>query len=55
MSKRSKLHFLADWMRVDCADTSVIRTKSGKGLLYARSQVVLAAKAFDLEAIDMVM
>lgn len=37
-----------------CADTSVIRSRSRLELLYARSQVVTAAKAFGLEAIDMV-
>jgi len=37
-----------------CADTSIIRTKSRMGLLYTRSQVVVAAKAFGLDAIDMV-
>lgn len=38
----------------DCADTSVIRTPSRQELLYARSQIVIAAKAFGLNAIDMV-
>ncbi|KLO17277.1 citrate lyase beta subunit [Schizopora paradoxa] len=37
-----------------CADTSIIRTKSRLELLYTRSQVVIAAKAFGLDAIDMV-
>ncbi|TFK74758.1 beta subunit of citrate lyase [Pluteus cervinus] len=37
-----------------CADTSIIRTSSLRELLYTRSQVVIAAKAFGLEAIDMV-
>ncbi|KAH8114622.1 citrate lyase beta subunit [Phellopilus nigrolimitatus] len=37
-----------------CADTSIIRTPSRLELLYTRSQIVLAAKAFGLEAIDMV-
>lgn len=37
----------------DCADTSVIRTPSRRELLYPRSQIVIAAKAFGLEAIDM--
>ncbi|KAG9315635.1 citrate lyase beta subunit [Chiua virens] len=37
-----------------CADTSVIRTTSKQELLYVRSQVVITAKAFGLEAIDMV-
>ncbi|KAF9236507.1 Pyruvate/Phosphoenolpyruvate kinase-like domain-containing protein [Melanogaster broomeanus] len=37
-----------------CADTSVVRTTSRQELLFVRSQVVIAAKAFGLEAIDMV-
>ncbi|KAF8630935.1 hypothetical protein AX17_005292 [Amanita inopinata Kibby_2008] len=37
-----------------CADTSIIRTPSRHELLYTRSQIVVAAKAFGLEAIDMV-
>ncbi|KAG8934818.1 hypothetical protein FRC01_000086 [Tulasnella sp. 417] len=37
-----------------CADTSIIRTRSRTELLYARSHVVNAAKAFGLHAIDMV-
>lgn len=38
----------------DCADTSIIRTPSRRELLYTRSQIVITAKAFGLEAIDMV-
>lgn len=38
----------------DCADTSVVRTTSKQELLYVRSQIVIMAKAFELEAIDMV-
>jgi citrate lyase beta subunit len=38
----------------DCADTSVIRTPSRLELLYVRSQIAIAAKAFGLDAIDMV-
>jgi hypothetical protein len=38
----------------DCADTSVIRTPSRRELLYPRSKIAIAAKAFGLEAIDMV-
>lgn len=38
----------------DCADTSVVRTTSRQELLYVRSQIVIMAKAFELEAIDMV-
>ncbi|KAH7910848.1 citrate lyase beta subunit [Hygrophoropsis aurantiaca] len=37
-----------------CADTSVVRTSSRQELLYVRSQIVIAAKAFGLNAIDMV-
>ncbi|EPQ54754.1 beta subunit of citrate lyase [Gloeophyllum trabeum ATCC 11539] len=37
-----------------CADTSIIRTQSRQELLYARSRIVNAAKAFGLQAIDMV-
>ncbi|EIN12833.1 citrate lyase beta subunit [Punctularia strigosozonata HHB-11173 SS5] len=36
-----------------CADTSIVRTRSRSELLYARSRMVIAAKAFGLEAIDM--
>jgi len=37
-----------------CADTSIIRTPSRQELLYTRSQIVVAAKTFGLDAIDMV-
>ncbi|KAI9462197.1 citrate lyase beta subunit [Boletus coccyginus] len=37
-----------------CADTSVVRTTSKQELLFVRSQIVITAKAFGLEAIDMV-
>ncbi|PFH53885.1 hypothetical protein AMATHDRAFT_53467 [Amanita thiersii Skay4041] len=37
-----------------CADTSIIRTPSRRELLFTRSQIVIIAKAFGLEAIDMV-
>ncbi|KAF9454812.1 P-loop containing nucleoside triphosphate hydrolase protein [Macrolepiota fuliginosa MF-IS2] len=37
-----------------CADTGILRTNSRRELLYTRSQIVIAAKAFGLEAIDMV-
>ncbi|OAX33381.1 Phosphoenolpyruvate/pyruvate domain-containing protein, partial [Rhizopogon vinicolor AM-OR11-026] len=37
-----------------CADTSVVRTPSRLELLYVRSQITIAAKAFGLDAIDMV-
>ena len=39
---------------LDCADTSVIRTSSRQELLYPRSKIAVVAKAFGLEAIDMV-
>ena len=41
-------------VRIDCADTSVLRTTSRQELLFVRSQIVITAKAFGLEAIDMV-
>ena len=37
-----------------CADTGVTRTPEGRGLLYARSALVMHAAAFGLNAIDMV-
>jgi len=37
-----------------CADTSIIRSRSRSELLYARSKIVSAAKAFGLLSIDMV-
>jgi len=37
-----------------CADTSVIRTPSRQELLYPRSKIAVTARAFGLEAIDMV-
>ncbi|EPT05192.1 hypothetical protein FOMPIDRAFT_1155851 [Fomitopsis schrenkii] len=37
-----------------CADTSIIRTKSRQELLYTRSQIAITAKAFGLDAVDMV-
>ena len=44
----------SDIQPADCADTSIIRSRSRQELLYTRSQIVIAAKAFSLEAIDMV-
>ena len=38
----------------DCADTRIIRTPSRQELLYTRSKIVSAARAFGLDAIDMV-
>ncbi|KAI0801738.1 Pyruvate/Phosphoenolpyruvate kinase-like domain-containing protein [Irpex lacteus] len=37
-----------------CADTSIIRTPSRQELLFTRSQIAITAKAFGLDAIDMV-
>ncbi|CAE6538550.1 unnamed protein product [Rhizoctonia solani] len=37
-----------------CADTHIIRTKTRQELLYPRSQMATAAKAFGLQCIDMV-
>jgi len=37
-----------------CADTGIIRTPSRLELLYTRSSIVVTAKAFGLQAIDMV-
>lgn len=37
-----------------CADTGIMRTPSRRELLYTRSEIVITAKAFGLEAIDMV-
>lgn len=39
---------------VDCADTMIVRTKTRQELLYTRSQIAVTAKAFGLDAIDMV-
>ena len=41
-------------MFVDCADASVVRTSSRQELLYPRSKIAAVARAFGLEAIDMV-
>ena len=38
----------------DCADTRIIRTPSRQELLYTRSKIVAVARAFGLDAIDMV-
>lgn len=37
-----------------CADVEAIRTEAALEMLYARSQLVIAAKAYGLQAIDMV-
>lgn len=44
----------SDGMNPDCADTSIIRTRSRQELLYTRSQIAITAKAFGLGAVDMV-
>ena len=41
-------------MFIDCADSSVVRTSSRQELLYPRSKIAAVARAFGLEAIDMV-
>ena len=41
-------------MFTDCADSSVVRTSTRQELLYPRSKIAVVAKAFGLEAIDMV-
>jgi len=46
-----------DWTKTfitDCADTRIIRTPSRQELLYTRSKIVAAARAFGLDTIDMV-
>lgn len=39
---------------LDCADVGIIRTPSRMEMLFARSQIVTAAKAYGLQAIDLV-
>jgi citrate lyase beta subunit len=39
---------------VDCADVGITRTPSREELLYPRSKLVTTAKAFGLQAIDLV-
>ena len=39
---------------LDCADVGVIRTSGRTELLYPRSKLVTTAKAFGLQAIDLV-
>ena len=38
----------------DCADTRIVRTLSRQELLYTRSKILAVARAFGLDAIDMV-
>jgi citrate lyase subunit beta-like protein len=40
--------------RADCADLGITRTSNRQELLYSRSKLVTTAKAFDLQAIDLV-
>jgi len=51
---RTTLGLFPDARSSDCADTSIIRTHSRQELLYTRSKIAVASKAFGLEAIDMV-
>lgn len=39
---------------VDCADVGLTRTRRRSELLYPRSKLVTTAKAFGLQAIDLV-
>lgn len=48
----SRLYGKAD--ESDCADVGLIRTPHRSELLYPRSRLVTAAKAFGLQAIDLV-
>ena len=43
-----------DKLTQDCADVGLIRTASRMEMLYPRSQLVTAAKAYGLQAIDLV-
>lgn len=40
--------------RADCADVGITRTSNRSELLYPRSKLVTTAKAFGLQAIDLV-
>ncbi|EUC53665.1 HpcH/HpaI aldolase/citrate lyase family protein [Rhizoctonia solani AG-3 Rhs1AP] len=52
---RPAFHFDYQFAAEDyCADTHIIRTKTRQELLYPRSQMATAAKAFGLQCIDMV-
>lgn len=53
-SKNSRLSALLFAAEDYCADTRTIRTPSCQELLYTRSKIVAAARAFGLDAIDMV-
>jgi hypothetical protein len=41
-------------LMVDCADVGLIRTPGRSEMLYPRSKLVTTAKAFGLQAIDLV-
>jgi len=53
-SKHGQLSALLFAAEDYCADTRIVRTQSRQELLYTRSKIVAAARAFDLDAIDMV-
>ena len=53
-SSKAKLDALVFASEDFCADIEATRTESANEMLYARSQLVIAAKAFGLQAIDMV-
>lgn len=53
-TSKAKLDALVFASEDFCADIEATRTESATEMLYARSQLVMAAKAFGLQAIDMV-
>ena len=53
-TSKAKLDALVFASEDFCADIEATRTESANEMLYARSQLVIAAKAFGLQAIDMV-
>ena len=53
-TSKAKLDALVFASEDFCADIQATRTESATEMLYARSQLVMAAKAFGLQAIDMV-
>lgn len=53
-TSKAKLDALVFASEDFCADIEATRTESANEMLYARSQLVIAAKAFELQAIDMV-
>ena len=50
---RSNIEQMVNVSSSDCASTSIIRASTKQELLYTRSRIVVAAKAFGLDAIDM--